>query len=260
MEYEILTLPFVQLNPDATNDDLGDLGELDENEFRGFASVFGLVVDAWVPTIMKRGAFTKTLQERSRQIPILWQHDMGNPIGSPTRLFETDEGLVLQAKISRTTLGRDALTLMRDGVVNALSIGFDPIIAEEVQQEDGSYVRFIKEARLVEVSVVTLGADPNALITEVRSGCVAGRLEQYNQLPTAAPETPETVVVPQLVTRFSEHVASLADSELAEYEIVEQLAEVLRAEAGPETPPTSTEFLAARFRQLDLLTADLLMD
>lgn len=178
--YEILTVPFQHVGQDVTDERLLGMPELGENQFRGMASVFGRVVDAFTPTIMQRGAFTKTLQERSRSIPILWQHDMWQPIGRPIVLEENDQGLALQAEISRTTQGRDTLTLIRDGVVGALSIGFEPVIWDMDTTNPDDPIRFIREARLVEISVVTLGADPNALITEVRSGYIAGSLEKYH--------------------------------------------------------------------------------
>ncbi len=165
MEY--LTVGFMPTGDDQ--DMLLDLGDLPENSFRGVASVFGGIVDAYVPTIIHRGAFAKTLSEAGRGIKILWQHDVDEPIGVPTKLFESDEGLVLQANISRTQRGRDALVLLRDGVVDGLSIGFDPIKEDIEKNEDGSMVRHVREVRLWEVSVVTWGADPNARISEVNS-------------------------------------------------------------------------------------------
>jgi HK97 family phage prohead protease len=167
---EKLNVGWLPLNePMGEKDNLWDLGELPEGHFRGVASVFGGVVDAQIPTIIHRGAFTKTLQEGGRKVVILWQHNDAEPIGVPVKMFETEEGLAIEARISRTTRGRDALTLMRDGVLTAMSIGFDPIKAETQTMADGSIVRHVREVRLWEVSLVTWGADPNAEIREVNS-------------------------------------------------------------------------------------------
>ena len=100
---------------------------LDQGTFKGMASVFGSMVDSWMPTIIEPGAFTKTLQEQGKRVKILWQHNMWDPIGIPTLLQETDLGLQIEGKVSQTEHGKDCLTLMRDGVVDELSIGFDPI-------------------------------------------------------------------------------------------------------------------------------------
>jgi HK97 family phage prohead protease len=166
MEY--LTVGFNPLaEPVGDSGDLLDLGELPENAFRGVASVFGGIVDAWIPTIIHRGAFTKTLQESARGVKILWQHNTDEPIGLPMRLFEGEDGLVIQGGISRTQRGRDALILLRDQVIDAMSIGFDTIKETTEELPDGTVVRHIHEVRLWEISLVTFGADPNARILEV---------------------------------------------------------------------------------------------
>lgn len=177
---ERLTVGFAPLSD--TEGDQFNLGDLPENAFRGIASVFGGIVDAYIPTIIDKGAFTKTLQEQTRGVKILWQHNPDEPIGVPTDMFESDRGLVLQAQISTTTRGQDAITLLRDGVIDGLSIGFDAIKQEFIELEDGSTIRHIKEIRLWEVSVVTWGADPNARITEVNSmpGAAAFEKQEVN--------------------------------------------------------------------------------
>lgn len=276
-QYEVLTVPFVGLGEAGLEgDDLADLGELQDGEFRGMASVFGMVIDAFTPTIMQRGAFTKTLKERSRAIPILWQHRMDEPIGSPVHLLENENGLVLQAKISRTARGRDALTLMRDGVVRALSIGFEAVVVEMQEQADKSFIRFIKEARLVEVSVVTLGADPNALITEVRSAngskpAVAGTLRQWDavqgievecfeEAPDEDHEEFDTDTQEGAVETFAEFVQ--AHPELSPQEAVEAFT-ATQTKAGPT--PDGTESLTLsevddRLQKAELLAASMKLD
>ena len=166
MEY--LTVGFNPLaEPVGDGADIFDLGELPENAFRGIASVFGGIVDTWTPTIIHRGAFTKTLQESARGIKILWQHNVDEPIGLPSHLFEGEQGLVIQGDVSRTQRGRDALVLLRDKVIDAMSIGFDTIKETTEEQADGTLIRHIHEVRLWEISLVTFGADPNARIMEV---------------------------------------------------------------------------------------------
>jgi HK97 family phage prohead protease len=142
----------------------------DEGTFSGWASVFGSKVESWIPSQIHRGSFKKTIKERSRQIKVLWQHDMYDAIGLPTLLEERDKGLYIEAKLTLTSKVRDYLMLMKDGVVDALSIGFDAIKFSFQEDEDSKVlIRHIQEIRLYEVSAVTLGADSKALITEVHS-------------------------------------------------------------------------------------------
>jgi HK97 family phage prohead protease len=139
-------------------------------EFEGVASLFnslitgGMVAD----TIIEPGAFSKTLGERAGDIKLLWQHDVQTPIGKPVILKETSEGLFLRGKISPTQAGKDALTLLRDGVIDQLSIGFDPI-QWTMEERDGKVVRHLNELKLYEISLVTFAADPNARIQNVHT-------------------------------------------------------------------------------------------
>src|SRR5215831_864664 len=102
----------------------------EQGHFKGLATMFGSVIEAFVPTIIQPGAFTKTLREGRDRIKLLWQHDRDKPIGLPVELAETSQGLEVTGRLSMTQQGREALILMRDGVLDALSIGFDAIVEE----------------------------------------------------------------------------------------------------------------------------------
>lgn len=142
---------------------------LEEGNFRGIASVFGIIVQSWMPTVIESGAFTKTLKENGDRIKILHQHDPFEPVGKPTSLFETELGLEIAGKVSQTTRGKDDLILMRDGVLDELSIGFDPIKWEMEKNVAGEVIRHIKELRLWEVSLVTFAANPFAKVMSVHA-------------------------------------------------------------------------------------------
>lgn len=130
--------------------------------FTGYASKFGNV--DLHNDIIEKGAFSKTIQERmpKKMIKVLWQHM--EPIGIPTKLEETDEGLYVEGKLSKTRLADEAIELMKDNVVDGMSIGYD-IIKDD---EDEKGIRHLKELKLYEVSIVTWGANPEAMITNVK--------------------------------------------------------------------------------------------
>jgi uncharacterized protein len=131
--------------------------------FEGYASTYSKDL---VGDIIQKGAFTKTIKERfpKQAIKILWQHM--DPIGLPTQIEEDSKGLYVEGKLSDTALGRDAMTLIDDGVVNSLSIGYD-VIKDELS-DDGE-TRYLKELRLYEFSPVTFPANPEATIEKVKS-------------------------------------------------------------------------------------------
>ena len=128
--------------------------------FSGYASVFGNVDDG--DDVVEPGAFAKTLAGDIGRVKILSGHDEGAlPIGRPVELREDGRGLYIRGRISGTALGRDIMTLLRDGVLSELSIGFDPVRWDH----DAQGVRHLREVRLWEVSIVTWGMNPRATVT-----------------------------------------------------------------------------------------------
>lgn len=134
-------------------------------EFSGYASVFGNVDDGG--DIVDKGAFSKTIVEDFARIKILSQHDQCElPIGKPIELREDDKGLYIRGKISNTQKGRDIQTLLKDGVLNELSIGYEAI---DYEIDEENHVRHLKQIRLWEVSIVTWAMNDQATIDDVKS-------------------------------------------------------------------------------------------
>lgn len=143
-----------------------ELESTDENgEFSGYAAVFGNRDSG--DDVIEKGAFTKTIAEDFDRIKILSQHnDCELPIGKPIELREDEKGLYIRGKISDTQKGRDIQILLKDGVLNELSIGYDAVVFD-YDSEQG--VRHLKEIRLWEVSIVTWAMNEEAKIDEVKS-------------------------------------------------------------------------------------------
>lgn len=143
-----------------------ELESADESgEFSGYAAVFGNKDSGG--DIIEKGAFSKTIREDFGRIKILSQHtDCELPIGKPLELREDDKGLFIRGKISDTAKGRDIQTLMKDGVLNELSIGYDAV---EFDYDSEQGVRRLKEIKLWEVSIVTWAMNDQAKIDEVKS-------------------------------------------------------------------------------------------
>lgn len=143
-----------------------ELESADESgEFSGYAAVFGNKDSG--SDIIEKGAFSKTIREDFGRIKILSQHtDCELPIGKPLELREDDKGLFIRGKISDTAKGRDIQTLMKDGVLNELSIGYDAV---EFDYDSKQGVRRLKEIKLWEVSIVTWAMNDQAKIDEVKS-------------------------------------------------------------------------------------------
>jgi HK97 family phage prohead protease len=90
------------------------------------------------------------------------QHD-DLPIGKVIEGRDTEHGFEITAKIANTTQGNDVLELMREGVLNKFSVGFEPI---EQVREGNTVTR--THVALREVSAVVWPAYNTATITQVR--------------------------------------------------------------------------------------------
>lgn len=147
-----------------------------EGIFTGMASTFGnkdLAGD-----IIERGAFDRSLKERPASLlKMLWSHDAKQvPIGKWVEARETNEGLYVKGRINLDMeSGRDVLSAMKFGSLDALSIGF---IAnpkkQEFDRETG--VRTLKEIQLFEISPVVFPANPQARVETVKSLLEAGQV------------------------------------------------------------------------------------
>lgn len=173
----------------------------EQNEFGGLASAFGVKIDAWMPSYIEPGAFKHTLADTAQRsrVRVLYQHMQTQPIGVPTFMEEVPEGLLVMGKISETSLGKDALILLRDEVISEMSIGFDPVEFSFKEDKDGELCRHIHECRLWEFSPVSFGANAGAKITTVNSleaqdlDRLAARVVELMQRSQKQPQTPDEI-------------------------------------------------------------------
>lgn len=132
-------------------------------EVAGYASTFGGEPDSYGDVVAK-GAFLDSLAKRPN-VRLLWQHDMGEPIGKPIDLHEDEKGLFGRWSLVPTDTGKKAHELLKAQLVDSLSIGF---FAKDAEYRDDG-VRVLKEVELVEVSMVTIPANTNALVTSFKA-------------------------------------------------------------------------------------------
>jgi HK97 family phage prohead protease len=140
----------------------------------GYASIFGNI-DSDKDMIMP-GAFSKTITERGPgsakpRIKHLWQHNSWDPIGIPIELREDDKGLYFITQFGKDQFSQDKLQQHIDGIITELSIGYNTIKYEDVDEEtsmQGPVIKYRKltELKLWEYSSVTWGANS---LTEVIS-------------------------------------------------------------------------------------------
>ena len=139
----------------------------DARTIKGYASVFGNL-DSDSDTIQK-GSFKRSIKEWGPEgkdrIALVAQHDMSRPVARITELKEDENGLYMEAKFGTHRDGDDYYRMAKEGIINEFSVGFVPVEKEE--NEKGGYD--ISQIKLYEVSMVTVAANDEAVVTEVKS-------------------------------------------------------------------------------------------
>ncbi|MEM9501964.1 MAG: HK97 family phage prohead protease [Pseudomonadota bacterium] len=114
--------------------------------FAGYAALFD-IADA-DRDVIRRGAFTQTIAERSAPLPLLWQHRPDQPIGTIESVSEDERGLRIIARLDKSD-SRGAQMLKR-GEVTGLSFGYR---ARDSRKDENG--RELLGIDLFEVSLVT---------------------------------------------------------------------------------------------------------
>ena len=130
----------------------------DGMSFSGYAAVFNSDSEP-LPFIERiaPGAFRKSLKGRNT-IKMYMNHDSSMLLASTRsktlRLEEDSRGLLVNADLPDTTVGRDLSVLMQRGDVDSMSFGFSVPSGGDKWSDDGM-TRELRQVRLHEVSVVT---------------------------------------------------------------------------------------------------------
>jgi len=155
--------------------------------FEGYGSTkdLDLVNDIVEPT-----AFNESL--KSKMPKLLWQHDRNEPIGVYTDATPDSKGLLVKGKMPLAddfVRGR-VVPQMKIGSVDALSIGF---IVKKSEWDSNKQIRTIIEADLLEVSLVTFPANPEARVTGLKDRNFARWAAISDIAVSTRADLPETV-------------------------------------------------------------------
>lgn len=137
----------------------------EEGTFEGYASVFNNQDEG--NDIIAPGAFKKTLKKKgAEKIRMLWQHQWDKPIGVWDDAFEDSKGLFVKGRLlTELHYGKEALTMLRAGALDAMSIGYRTVKA--TRDEDNN-TRTLTEIELWEVSLVTFPMNTLSRVTGVK--------------------------------------------------------------------------------------------
>lgn len=143
--------------------------EDDQRKFAGYANTFDNLDRAG--DITMRGAFLKSLQKhlvKGTKPVMLAHHDHSRPIGVWEVMVEDEKGLYVEGRLTKGVRDADeAYALLKDGALDAMSIGYR-VIREEYDRKSGA--NLLHEVELHEISLVSIPANQESLITAVKSG------------------------------------------------------------------------------------------
>lgn len=156
----------------------------DDGSFSCYGAVFNNVDQGG--DVIAPGAFNESLIEakkESRLIPMLWQHDRQEPIGSWLDIKEDDNGLLMEGKIliDAGPLEKRAFSHLKNGSVGGFSIGYrlkegGYEVHPEFDPDDngGGAVWLLSNIDLRECSLVTMPMNLEARLVSVKNAMEAG--------------------------------------------------------------------------------------
>jgi HK97 family phage prohead protease len=123
---------------------------LGSDEFEGYASLFDVADGAG--DVVQPGAFAQSLKRRPpAKVRMLYQHLAGAPLGVWESIVEDARGLYVRGRLKpEVQQAQDVASLIAQGALNGLSIGFRAIRARRVTGR-----RLLTEIDLWEISIVT---------------------------------------------------------------------------------------------------------
>lgn len=142
-----------------------EVREEGEGTFEGHAAIFEKKNSH--REIIKKGAFKESISSRgTKGIKMLFGHERNNPIGKWTDIREDSKGLFVRGQLlMQLAKAQETLLLMKEGILDGLSIGFS-IIEDTFDRDENAWM--LHKIDLREISPVMIPSASEALITKVR--------------------------------------------------------------------------------------------
>jgi uncharacterized protein len=168
-----------------------------DGTFTGLGAVYGNV-DLGGDKIMP-GAFARTLAA-GKTIPLLWQHNASDPIGT-AKLLDTAQGLQVEGQLLLSDpTAQKAYSFLKAGIIKGLSIGYETVKSAFVDD-----VRELTELKLWELSVVTFPMNEAAMVSGIKAMSDDDRSKHFKAIDT------HRKAADRHLRQIREHVKALFD-------------------------------------------------
>lgn len=140
----------------------------------GFFSTYDKEPDSY-GDIIEPGAFTKTIEKRKKTghpFPLCFNHDFDKVIGRVDSIEDQEKGPYIEASFLDTQLAQDVRTMLKSEAIYQFSFAYDVLKRRDPDEEEkkAGVTNVLQEIELFEVSIVTVPANQNAVVTEVKAG------------------------------------------------------------------------------------------
>ena len=134
-----------------------------------YACCFGNI-DSWGDIILAGACDAFLVSDDANRMKLCYQHDRTAVIGVITSKTADDHGLLVEADILPTTLGKDVIMLIKSGALNEFSIGYYPDKYHFEKLEGvADDVRVLEAITIREASIVSFAANPEAVLISAKN-------------------------------------------------------------------------------------------
>lgn len=138
---------------------------VDEYKFKGYLSTYGN--EDRVGDVIVKGAFDNSIKSR-KIVPMLFNHNRDIVIGKMA-LSSDEKGLYVEAEFSKNIEESiKVYELLKMGALSDMSVGMNILDYETIDKSQPYGAWTIKEAEVLEGSIVTIAANPEAKIEQVK--------------------------------------------------------------------------------------------
>ena len=139
----------------------------------GFFSTYDKTPDSY-GDIIEPGAFTETLEKRKatgHPFPLCLNHDFSDVIGACDSIEEKEKGPFVEASLFDTGRAQEVRTWLKSGAIYQFSFAYDVLQRRDPTEEEkkAGIMNVLQKIELFEISVVTVPANQNAVVTDVKS-------------------------------------------------------------------------------------------